>query len=267
MLNKEFYRNARAYDIAFSDREFDVECDFLEYAAAEFGTINLNGPDNKSFVELGCGPGRHAREMARRGWRSTALDISQDMIEFAVEEARRKNLKIEPVVADMCDYTLSKPVALSATLMESISHLVTNEQMVSHFKAVARNTVPGGIYVIEATHPLFFFPDNEVNTWVSRKGKTRVEITFGLPTDEYNSVKQQWMITSRLKIKEGENPEAVVENKSPIRWWLAQEMLALIELAGVFNKCWLFGSMYTIPPVELDDSEDSDAMVIILRVK
>jgi hypothetical protein len=114
---------------------------------------------------------------------------------------------------------------------------------------------------------LFFFPDNEVNTWVSRKGKTRVEITFGLPTDEYNSVKQQWMITSRLKIKEGENPEAVVENKSPIRWWLAQEMLALIELAGVFNKCWLFGSMYTIPPVELDDSEDSDAMVIILRVK
>lgn len=267
MINQEFYRNARAYDIAFSDREFDVECDFLEYAAEKFGKFNLNGLGNKSFAELGCGPGRHAREMARRGWKSTALDISQDMIEFAVGEAQKKNLHIEPVVADMCDYTLSEPVSLTATLMESISHLVTNEQMVSHFQSVARNTVPGGIYVIEATHPLFFFPDNEPNTWVSRRGKTRVEITFGLPTDEYDSVKQQWMVTSRLKIRENGNTEVVVENHYPIRWWLAQEMLALIELADVFDKYWFYGSMYTIPPVGLDDSEDSDAMVIILRVK
>ena len=85
-MNKEFYRNARAYDIAFSDREFDVECDFLEWAIREYSNINTNGSDTKSFIELGCGPGRHAREMARRGWKSTALDISQDMIEFAAEE-------------------------------------------------------------------------------------------------------------------------------------------------------------------------------------
>jgi hypothetical protein len=151
--------------------------------------------------------------------------------------------------------------------MESISHLVTNEQMVNHFKAVAQNTVSGGIYVIEATHPMFFFPDNEPNTWVSRRGKTRVEITFGLPTDEYDSVKQQWMVTNRMKIKEGKEPEVVVTNQSPIRWWLAQEMLALIELSGVFDKCWLYGSMSYVPPVELDNTEDSDAMVIILKVK
>jgi SAM-dependent methyltransferase len=267
MINKEFYRNARAYDIAFSDREFDVECDFLEYAIGEFGNLNINGTGNKSFVELGCGPARHAREMARRGWRSTALDISSDMIEFACEEAHKENLDIESVVDDMCDYKLSKPAALTATLMESISHLVTNEQMVNHFKAVAQNTVSGGIYVIEATHPMFFFPDNEPNTWVSRRGKTRVEITFGLPTDEYDSVKQQWMVTNRMKIKEGKEPEVVVTNQSPIRWWLAQEMLALIELSGVFDKCWLYGSMSYVPPVELDNTEDSDAMVIILKVK
>lgn len=266
-MNKEFYRNARAYDIAFSDREFDIECDFLEWVIREYSKINTNGSDTKSFIELGCGPGRHAREMARRGWKSTALDISQEMIEFAAEEARREKLDIDPVVADMCDYKLSKPVALTATMMESISHLITNEQMISHFRAVARNTLPGGIYVIEATHPMFFFPDDEPNTWVSRRGKTRVEITFGLPTDEYDSIKQQWMVTTRMKIKEGKEAEIIVENQSPIRWWLAQEMLALIELSGVFDKCWFSGSMYSIPAIDFDNSEDSDAMVIILKIK
>lgn len=139
--------------------------------------------------------------------------------------------------------------------------------MISHFRAVARNTLPGGIYVIEATHPMFFFPDDEPNTWVSRRGKTRVEITFGLPTDEYDSIKQQWMVTTRMKIKEGKEAEIIVENQSPIRWWLAQEMLALIELSGVFDKCWFSGSMYSIPAIDFDNSEDSDAMVIILKIK
>jgi SAM-dependent methyltransferase len=266
-LNKEFYRNARAYDIAFSDREFDVECDFLEWAAGNYSNIKTNGSDTRSFIELGCGPGRHAREMAKRGWKSTALDLSQDMIEFATLEAHRQKLDIEPVVADMCDYHLSKPVALTATMMESISHLITNEQMIDHFRSVARNTLPGGIYVIEATHPQFFFPDDEPNSWVSRRGKTRVEITFGLPTDKYDSVKQQWMVTYRMKIKEGDNPEVIVENQSPIRWWLAQEMRSLIELSGVFDQYWFSGSMYTIPAIDLDDSEESDAMVLVLRVK
>ena len=189
------------------------------------------------------------------------------MIEFASEEAQRENLNIEAIVGDMSKFKFKKPVNLAATMMESISHLVTNEQIINHFKSVANSLKPGGIYVIEATHPMFFFPDDEANTWTTKEGDTEVEVTFGLPTDPYNSVTQQWIVTTIMKIREKGQKEIITESKSPIRWYLAQEMKALIELSGVFDKYWFYGSTYYIPPYELDDTEDSDAMVIVLRTK
>ena len=39
----------------------------------------------------------------------------------------------------------------------------------------------------------------------------------------------------------------------------------LIEKAGIFDTAWFFGSLYFIPPRPMDESEDSDAMVIVLR--
>ena len=264
-MAKEFYENARAYDIAFQDREFDTECNFLEWALKKHGKVKLKKDEKKSFIELACGPARHAREMAKRGWKTSALDLSKEMVAFAGKEAEEEGLKINAIEADMTKFKLKKPVMLAATLMESISHLVTNEQMISHLKSVAKNLTSGGVYIIEMTHPMFYFPDDEPNTWISEEGNTGVEVTFGLPSDEFNSVTQQWMVTTIMKIKEGNGPQRVIELQSPIRWYLAQEMKALIELSGAFDKYWMYGSMYNIPGKELDTSEDSDAMVIVLR--
>ncbi len=265
MESINFYRNARVYDIAFSDRDFDVECDFIEWCL-----FNYSKPDRRrkkfSFLELGSGPARHAREFASRGWKSYALDLSKEMLEFAEEEALNEGVVIDTIHADMSDFKAPEKVDAAATLMESISHLTTNEQMISHFKAVSRALKPGGVYIIEATHPQFFFPDNEANVWTSRKGKTKVEITFGLPEDEYNSVTQVWDVTTRMKISEKEG-EFFSETITPLRWYLCQEIKALIELSKAFESYSVFGSMYYIPPKPLDESEDSDAMVIVLQKK
>lgn len=264
-MAKEFYRLAKAYDIAFGDREFDKECDFLEFCFDKYCKIE-NKNSQKYFLELGAGPARHVREMARRGWNSTALDISEDMCIYAFSESKNENLNIKTVCADIIHFDLPEPVSLTATLMESISHILTNDQMISHLKSVSRNLLPGGLYIIEATHPMHYFPDNEPNSWTSYDGGTKVEITFGDPGDYFNTVTQIWNITSKLKIT-GEGTEHSVETKSQIRWYLAQEIKALIDLSGEFDECFFFGSLYSIPPCELDDSEKSDSMVIVLRKK
>ena len=266
-MSKEFYKNAKAYDIAFQDREFDTECDFLEWCLEKHGKVKKSKLKDKSFLELACGPARHAREMNRRRWKSYALDLSKEMVEFAESEADAEDLKITGIVGDMSKYKLKDKVLLTSTLMESISHLVTNEQMISHFKSVAKNLVSGGIYVIEASHPQFFFPDEEANTWTSKEGDTKVQITFGVPTDKYNTVTQQWQTTTKMKIEEGKNPAREIETKSALRWYLAQELKALIDLSGAFDKYWFYGSLYYMPPKKLDESEESDSMVIVLRAK
>lgn len=264
-MAKDFYKHAKAYDIAFSDRDFISECNFLEWALQKHSKLKKKNLSKKSFLELGCGPAKHSREFAKRNWRSAALDLSEEMINYASQEARKENLNMELVVADMTKFKLNKKVVLAATLMESISHMISNDQMINHLKAVAKNLVKGGIYVIEATHPKFFFPDNEPNTWKSKEGNTKVEVTFGVPSDTYNTVTQIWETTTIMRIQEGKEEPNVFESVSPVRWYLAQEMKALIDLSGAFEKYWIYGSMYNIPGKKIDTSEESDAMVIVLR--
>ncbi|MCF8262132.1 MAG: class I SAM-dependent methyltransferase [Melioribacteraceae bacterium] len=265
-MAENFYRHAKAYDIAFSDREYKIECDFLEWAFQNHGRLDLK-LNEKNFLELGAGPAQHAREMAKRGWNSTALDLSPDMLKYADDESRKEGLVLNCVVADMSEFKLNTKFQLAATLMESISHLVTNEQIISHFKSVAESLIQGGVYVIEATHPMFFFPDNEPNTWHSKNEEMEVEVTFGNPDDFYDSITQQWTTSTIIKIKDGDKSWETYETKSQIRWYLAQEMKALIELSGDFELCYFYGSLYSLPPQNFDHSEKSDAMVIVLKKK
>lgn len=269
MSSPEFYANARAYDIAFGDRDYADECDFLAWCLAH------HSPEvtQRSFLELACGPARHAREFARRGWRAVGLDISAAMLDYACRGAQRDGVYLEAVAADMTDFDLDRPVALAANLMESLSHLVTNEQVVSHLRAVARNLLPGGIFVIEMAHPETIWRDNLPNVWIARSTDTpyfrdepytEVEVLFGAADDPYDWITQQWLVTARLIVREAGQPERVIEHRHPHRWFQAQELRALIDLSAAFSHVWWYGNM-VVPPPPLDNSPASDRMIVVLR--
>lgn len=52
------------------------------------------------ILDVGCGPGRHAIELARRGFQVTGLDISPRMITLARERAAQENVAVEFILAD-----------------------------------------------------------------------------------------------------------------------------------------------------------------------
>ncbi len=268
MTTSAFYADARAYDIAFSDRDFAAECDFLAWCLATHGAVA-----QRSFLELACGPARHARELARRGWRAIGLDLSPAMLHYAAQGAAREGVTLECLAADMVDFTLAQPVALAANLMESIAHLLTNEQVVSHLRAVARNLLPGGIFVIETAHPATLWRDSLPNAWMSRSTDTpyfadepytEIEVLFGAADDPYDWITQQWLVTTRLVVREADKPAHVIAQHQRLRWYQAQELRALIDLSGAFSQVWWYGDML-IPPPPLDNSDAAQRMIVVLR--
>jgi hypothetical protein len=164
----------------------------------------------------------------------------------------------------MCDFALSKPIALAANLMESLSHLTTNEQVVAHFQAVARNLLPGGILMIEMAHPDSIWREQLPNFWTDRQGDTEVDILFGAKDDPFDWITQQWTVTTRLNIREDGQPERVVESHNNHRWYMAQELRALIDLSGAFSAAWWYGNML-IPPPPLSNHDAAERMIVVLR--
>lgn len=261
MSTPEFYREARAYDIAFGDRDFNEECDFLDWCLREHGAVQ---GDSRSFLELAAGPARHARAFAHRGWRSVALDLSDDMLGYAQQGAKREGVSLELVKGDMCSFALNKPIALAANLMESLSHLTTNEQVVAHLRAVSDNLLPGGILVIEMAHPADIWRDNLPNFWTSEEDGIGVDMIFGLADDHYDWISQQWTVTTQLTIREPGQPQRVIRNQNQHRWYQPQELKALVDLSGAFSRSWWYGNM-VIPPPSLDHPEDAERMIVVLR--
>jgi len=55
-----------------------------------------------SVLDVGCGTGRHAIELARRGYRVTGVDISPSLVAYANELSRENQLEnVAFVVGDM----------------------------------------------------------------------------------------------------------------------------------------------------------------------
>jgi SAM-dependent methyltransferase len=257
----DFYKFAEAYDLVFSGRDHAQEIIFSEWCFNKHSKIK---DQSRTVLEVASGPAHHAKEFARKGWQTSALDISEEMLEYA--KLTSPELNINYIQDDMLSFRLDEPVDFITNFNESITHILTNEDFILHLKTVSKNLKPGGIYLIETAHPYYFFPDEEPNLYKIFNGDEEFEFLFGKPDDDYDPVKQIWNLTIELKIKKnGKIVEDYISN-SLHRWYLSQELRAFVQLSGEFDEYWFYGSM-EVPPAELTDFENSDSMILVLRKK
>lgn len=148
----------------------DVECGsyeadlplWEELAERQGGTI----------LELGCGTGRVALHLARRGHRVIGVDRDPDLILELAE--RGQGLPVEPVCADALDLELDEQVSLALAPMQFLQLLNDSESRARCLRRVANVLRPGGLLAAAivgeppvADNPLPPLPDvREVDGWV-----------------------------------------------------------------------------------------------------
>lgn len=59
-----------------------------------------------SILDVGCGTGRHAIELAKRGYAVTGLDLSSGMLAMAADAAKAANVDVNWIHADATRFTL-----------------------------------------------------------------------------------------------------------------------------------------------------------------
>ncbi|MDX6603766.1 MAG: hypothetical protein QOF23_275, partial [Solirubrobacterales bacterium] len=97
----------------------DVECG--SYAADLDLWQQLADRTGGPVLELGCGTGRVALHLARRGHEVVGLDIDSDLL--AVLERRAADLPIETLAADACDFPPPTRIGLGLAPMQFLQLL------------------------------------------------------------------------------------------------------------------------------------------------
>lgn len=143
---------------------YDADLPLWEELAEERG-----GP----ILELGCGTGRVALHLARRGHRVYGLDRDPTLLAALAERAGE--LDAEPVEADARDFGLPEPVALALAPMQLLQLFGGPAERTACLAAVAEHLRPGGLFaaaIVEETLGGFnreedVVPDTrEVDGWV-----------------------------------------------------------------------------------------------------
>jgi len=118
------------------------DCDFLEAVFSTFG----HGVHD--ILDIACGTGRHALEMARRGYSVTGIDISENMLNAAKKKAFDQKLQINFVKRDMRELDCNDQFDAAYMLFTAII-LTRNEDLIKLFDGLGSCLGEGGLFIIE----------------------------------------------------------------------------------------------------------------------
>ena len=253
----QVYARASYYDIVFR-RDVEPEVLFIlnEYR-------RLNGRPMTSVLEIACGPGYHVCAFVRHGVRAIGLDLRPEMIDFARDLAASENIEAEWIAADMRGFALPAPVDAIITMYDSIDCLATGDDLVEHFRAVAANLTPGGIYLFEATHP------RDCSMWdygrykyTGERNGVRVEIEWAVNDPVPDPYTQLADVETVMRVTEHDRT-LEFRDQARERFTSPQEFVALIKLAGGLDLVDCYGDF--VPGLHMDNSPASRRMIFVLR--
>ena len=134
---------ARLYEAKYSLKDYREECAMVEQA---MGTHGIH--PGASVLDIGCGTGGHAFELASRGYRVTGVDRSPSMIERAkgkLGEGARPHFQ----VADATELNLGREFDAAIMMFAVLSYMETNSQLLACLRSVCEHLRPGGVLLAD----------------------------------------------------------------------------------------------------------------------
>lgn len=147
------------YESLFQDyaRTYDKEC-FTQGTLGECDFVEQELQFNKSLkiLDVGCGTGRHAIELSKRGYDVKGVDLSESQLNRAREKASEQGLRIDFLQHDARRLPFDSEFDAAIMFCEGgFSLMETDEMNFEILKNVTRALKSGGTFLFTALSGLF----------------------------------------------------------------------------------------------------------------
>lgn len=132
---------ARVYDLLYADKDYDRECDILE---GLFDRLHENRVAR--LLDLGCGTGKHATNLARRGYEVLGVDASETMVRLARESS---DGDVDFEQGDLRTFRTGPPFDAVLMMFAVLSYQLSNEDVSKALRTVRDNLKQGGIFIAD----------------------------------------------------------------------------------------------------------------------
>lgn len=219
------------------------DCDFLQaiFSAAD--------PPPTTVLDIACGTGRHAVEMARRGYAVTGIDRSADMLAYAGDAARSAGVSLTLAQQDMRYLSFEQPFDGAYILFNTLMQLVNNDDLLAFLGVVHAALRPGGVLVVEVGNLWPLIAGGEMTDKLYRseeeRGGVRRERCFGTAVGPLDNVMHR--LDQRRFWRDGVELEPQT-NATRIRLFSLSELDLACRLTG-FHVGGVYGGMDLGKPI------------------
>ncbi len=243
MTHDAYEKGARFYDGAYSEDNPDDVAFYVDLAAAAGSPV----------LELGCGTGRVALPIARRGITITGLDSSGAMLsvlrgklEAEPDEVRRR---VELVQGDMRSERLGREFSLVIIPFRPMQHMYSVEDQLGALTTAREHLADGGLFAFDVFFPMLSRVEGGIgeeyldSEWPAADGSGRVHRRY-FRKDAYDPVDLNFRGVFLHRLCAGD--EVLEEEEQPLRMSVytyphlkllfAAAGLEIVEQYGTFDR-------------------------------
>lgn len=188
----------------------------------------------RHWLEPACGTGRYLRVAAARGVRTTGVDLSARMLEYARASFDRRGLRGAFIESGMESFDVRTEHHMAFCLINSVRHLMTDRAMLAHFRSIFAALRARGVYVlgVSLSDPGREMPSEDV--WKARRGSCEVhQLVNYLPADGVSGERgRRELVISHLRVTTPSRVR-VLDHTYALRTYTPRQWASLLRRAGV----------------------------------
>jgi SAM-dependent methyltransferase len=182
-------------------------------------------PQVHSVCDLACGTGTTAIELAHRGIKVFAVDLSPTMCQLARSKARSAGARVGVIRGDMRTFSLPERVDLVTCEYDAVNHVRQKSDLARIVRAVARTLRPGGYFYFDVNNRRHLEKNWPETHWSEGRGVMMVMRGSYDRRRRKGRVDLEWFIRQRTHWRRfHEQVEEV--------WWTASEIRQALRGAG-----------------------------------
>ena len=135
---------AEVYDLFMDNIPYEEWGDYLKGLLREYGI------EDGLVLDLGCGTGTMTEILADAGYDMIGIDLSEEMLEAAMEKKERSGHDILYLCQDMREFELYGTVRAIVSVCDSMNYVLKEEELLGILTLAARNYLDyGGLFIFD----------------------------------------------------------------------------------------------------------------------
>jgi SAM-dependent methyltransferase len=219
---------ASHYDLFYADKNYSGEADYVA------SRIRACCPKAVRLLELGCGTGRHAGFLAKRGFDVVGVDRSRQMVEQARKRASievpRVKQRLNFRVGDVMSYRSRDKFDVVISLFNVVGYLTRNEALQKMFAVVKSHLRKGGVFLFDVWYGPAVLSKKPVVRVKRIKDRQQTITRTAVPHLDVNNNTVQVDYTIRCR----QNSEVSATSESHlVRYFFLPELELILAAAGL----------------------------------